>query len=348
MRFPFIGAVALCWAIVGSSALARSPQEMQYLGETTGTEISESRSRPHALPPSQWPEELRDALKAFEIEAGRTGCTRRNALAVLRNGAFNVLASTWRCQSGQLFTLHRLKNGKLDLVRRLQESYVTLVEPSGMDAFPDHAPALFVDVGSGGSGYEGYGQHVFRVEANGVKEVTPALRTPWVDMVDGSLVAVSSDDRWGNFFRTCGQCGPHLPVLQEWRDGAFRAACKSHPALIEQRIALEDEVAAKAESEGNELGAIESRLEKALLLLQMGRGGEGRAEYESILARLERSHDPKIRANWLKAVQDAFTDVVAQAADPTDAQCPLTDAKGPGGHPGAKARADHFRFSDKP
>ena len=348
MRSPFIGTVALCWAIIGGSALARSPQEMQYLGETTGTEISESLSRPHALLPSQWPEELRNALKAFEGEARRNGCVLRNALAVQRDGGFSVLASTWGCQSGQLFTLHRLRNGKLDLVRRLQEVSVTLVEPSGMDVFPDHVPALFVDVGSGGSGTEGYGQHVFRVEANGIKEVTPALRTPWADMVDGSLVAVSSDDRWGNFFRTCGQCGPHLPVIQEWRDGAFRPACKSRPALIERRIALEDEAAAKAESEGNELGAIESRLGKALLLLQMGRAGEGRAAYEDVLARLEHSHDPKIGATWLKTVQDAFTDVVAQAANPTDAQCPLTDAKGAGGHPGAKARADHFRFNDKP
>lgn len=348
MRSSFIGAMALYWAIVGGSALARSPQEMQYLGETTGAEISESRSRPHALLPSQWPEELRNALKAFEGEAGRSGCVLRNALAIQRDGAFSVLASTWGCQSGQLFTLHRLRNGKLDLVRRLHESSVTLVEPSGMDVFPDRVPALFVDVGSGGSGYEGYGQHVFRVEATGIKEVTPALRTPWVDVVDGSLVAVSSDDRWGNFFRTCGQCGPHLPVIQEWRDGAFRPACKSRPVLIERRIVLEDEVAAKAESEGDELGVVESRLGKALLFLQMGRGGEGRAAYEDVLARLQHSHDPKIGAKWLKAVQDAFTDVVAQAAKPTDAQCPLTDAKGAGGHPGAKARADHFRFNDKP
>jgi len=44
-------------------------------------------------------------------------------------------------------------------------------------------------------------------QSNSIKEVTPSLRTPRVDIADGSLVAVSADDRWGNFSRVAANAG---------------------------------------------------------------------------------------------------------------------------------------------
>lgn len=346
MRPWSVVVTVLAGIVCSSLAWARSPDDLGVLGYTTGTEADMLRPRPHVLEETRWPSHLSTALHAVEkILADQDNCSRRKAMA-FHGGRF--LASDWACDDGQLFIMYRLSNGRLKPLVTIKDFRVALVEPSGMDVFPDHVPAVFIDVGSGGTGFEGYGQRVFRIETSGVRDVTPALRTAWVDLVDGRLIAMSSDDRWANFFRGCGQCPPFVPVVQEWRGGAFRMACKRLPALIDDHMAAYERMAVEAENEDQQLNIVEARLNKTLLLLQAGRGAEGLAEFEAVTARLQRNVDPQIVDFWQFLIRSPFTEVVARAALPSAAQCPLSATPAAGFSPGLEARAQRLRPKAQP
>lgn len=320
-----------------SVSWARSVDDLQILSYTTGVKLDAALVRPHVLAEPQWSPVLRAAVIRLEKQlGGAEGCTRRDVLA-FHGGRF--LASTWVCEVNQVFAMHRLSQGRLTPILRLQDDRVSMVEPSGLDVFPDHVPAVFVDVGSGGSGYDGYAQHVFRIESHGVKEVTPDLRTPWVDVVDGRLMAMSSDDRWASFVIGCGQCGPFVPVVQEWRDGAFRTACKTWPKLILDRLDAQDRFIALAEQENFPLRVMDERLKKALLLLQLGRGAEGGALFDEVMTRLRNEQKQELVAQDPR-FQRAFTDHVAAAAKNTAAQCPLSESRSMGASPGLTGQVD--------
>ncbi|MBI2241139.1 MAG: hypothetical protein HYU59_10100 [Magnetospirillum gryphiswaldense] len=346
MRSWSVVVTVLVGFVCSSLGWARSPDDLLVLGYTTGTEADMSLPRPHVLAETLWPRSLLTAFHDVEKTLGtQDNCSRRKAMA-FHGGRF--LASDWACDDGQLFILYRLSNGRLKPLVTVKDFHVALVEPSGMDVFPDHVPAVFVDVGSGGSGFEGYGQQVFRIEAGGVRDVTPAWRTVWVDLVDGRLVAMSSDDRWANFFRGCGQCPPFIPIVQEWRGGAFRMACKRLPALIDERAADYERMAVDEENRVQQLNIVEARLNKTLLLLQAGRGVEGLAEFEAVTALLQRNIDPQIVDFWQFLIRSTFTDVVARAALPSAAQCPLSATPAAGYSPGLEARAQRFRPKAQP
>lgn len=343
---------SLWFAAMATDVSARSQEELQYLGETSGTATVASVAKRHTIPDAALPQWLRSALAKQSGTLYGAACERRQNLVFQRNEIPAFVATAWSCGDDYrgLLTIHRVLRGNgLRLEVRGEGGKFTIVEPSGSVVLPNDAISLFVDEASGGSGYEGYQQHIFRL-ADTVEDITPPLRTIWAETIDGTLQVMSSDDRWANFFSGCGQCGPLIPVISAWKDGHFSPACRQHPVVIETRLRNYTQYAAEAEARGEfALKVAEYRLNVALLLLQLGRGAEGRAAYENTLAWLrlksaERGAEADWpRRDWPKRIEEALGTTIAEASLLSDEQCPLTAAHGNGGHPGYKERVDRFR-----
>ncbi|CCG42729.1 exported hypothetical protein [Magnetospirillum molischianum DSM 120] len=346
----WIVALSLTWlglSLIGARADGRSAESRQYLGETSGTRLHSSRPRAQAFADSDAPRWLRSALAKQSLTIQDDPCKRRETLIFQHKREPTFVAATWSCGSvydGYL-SIHRVRGGnRLELVYSLQGGELTIVEPSGRDVIPDHAALLFVDEASGGSGYEGYRHHILRL-AGDVEDITPPLRTVWSELMDDKLVVMSADDRWANFFYGCGQCGPLIPVISVWMNGHFRESCRIHPEIIEARLNNYIRDAAEAEANGAFiLDVAELKLNVALLLLQLGRGADGRAAFDSLLAWLgQKAAEDGTNADWPKRIEAALGSTVAEASQPTELQCPLTAARGKGSHPGFEERVNRFR-----
>lgn len=352
MRKTFLILASLWGAVTATHASARDPEEFQYLGETSGTAIRTSVATRQTVADESLPPWLKSALAEQIVTLHDTPCQRRQNLVFQQSGRPTFVATTWSC--GDVYrgylTIHRVSDGnRLSLESSRDGGKFTIVEPSGSEVLPNDAAALFVDEASGGSGYEGYRQHIFRL-ASKVEDVTPPLRTVWAENIEGKLLVMSSDDRWANFFSGCGQCGPLIPVISVWKDGHLGPACRQYPSLIEARLRDFSQYAAAAEAKGAPpLQVAEYKLNIALLLLQLGRGAEGRAAYESTLVWLQQKgaetgmEADRSRRDWSKRLEDALGPTIAEASQLTDQQCPLTAAHGSDNHPGYKARVDSFR-----
>lgn len=224
---------------------------------------------------------------------------------------------------------------------------MTIVAPSGHDVFADGSAALFVDEGSGGSGYDGYSQHIFRLD-QGVEEISLPFRTAWADMVDGRLVAMSSDDRWAGYFFGCGQCGPHIPVVSVWEKDRFVPACRQYSGFIESRLRdfLAEVDRRFREKESGDFIA-DAILNAALLHLQAGHGSVGRKWLDNLEEAIKRGvGNGVLNESRLQHFREDFRAIGSEAAASRE-ECPLSSSGRPvGRHPGTDDRNDYFRYSD--
>lgn len=352
MRKIILVLASLWGTAIATHASARDPEELQYLGETSGSAIRALVVKRQGVADEALPQWLKSTLAEQTATLHDTPCQRRQNLVFQQSEKMAFVATTWSCGDDYrgYLTIHRISDGSLPTLESSREGgKFTIVEPSGSDVLHNDAAVLFVDEASGGSGYEGYRQHIFRL-AQKVEDVTPPLRTVWAESIEGKLLVMSSDDRWANFFSGCGQCGPLIPVISVWKDGRFGPACRQYPALIEARLRDFSQYAGDAVAKGAPpLQVAEYKLNIALLLLQLGRGEEGRAAYESTLAWLQQKRErigmeaDRPRRDWSKRLEDVLGPTIAEASQLTDQQCPLTAAHGSDNHPGYKARVDSFR-----
>lgn len=352
MRKTVLTLTSLWLAAAVTDASARSQEELQYLGETSGTATGSLVAKRHTIADDALPQWLKSTLDKQAVTLHETACKRRQNLVFQQNGKPSFVAATWSCGDDYrgYLTIHRVSGGnRLNLVSSREGGKFTIVEPSGSESLSTDTAMLFVDEASGGSGYEGYQQHIFQLTST-VKEVTPPLRTVWAESLEGKLLVMSSDDRWANFFSGCGQCGPLIPVISVWKDEKFGPACRQYPGVIEARLRDYSQYATDAEAKGAPpLQVAEYKLNVALLLLQLGRGAEGLAAYESTLAWLQQKSMETSNAigrplsDWPNRIENALGTTIAKASQLTEQQCPLTAAHSNDSHPGYKARVDSFR-----
>ena len=334
--------------ILSTAAWARSEEEHHYLGETTGTKVAAWAALPQTLGKSQLSEEQIRALTPVLRDKDKRGYKIESLLVFQQDGVPTYVVASWGNHhlDGKL-TIDRItpQNGLERLITEEGAMY-KIAEPSGQDVFPDHVPALFIDEASGGSGHEGYTQHLYRLDKE-VVEVTPPLRTPWIEQREGELMAMSSDDRWGNYFLTCGQCGPLIPVISVWKDGAFHPDCRQHPALIRKMIAADLARAKKELAAGDEapspLYAADALLSVTLLHLQLGEVRQAKQTSGRLLTLVRSS--PLLRDHdWENGLEEeAVKPFFAEVKRKSSRACPLFSSVGKGGHPGAEERANAFR-----
>lgn len=348
---PFL-AILLGTAILLAAppAHARDLRELLSLGQNTGIRVDAAVPRPGAYSQAEEPPWLMKALTRQHPK--RHAPAQR--LVFRRAGKPTYAAAVWTGEwpANSKFVLYRIAAASqphLQPVLELAEHRLAIVEPSGQDVHGDRTPVLFLEQGSGGSGYEGYRLHIFRLEDE-VRDVTPPLRTVWAEDIDGDGVVevASSDDRWANFFHGCGQCGPLIPVISMWRDGAYRPACRDKPEFIAESIAILKKWL--QEPEQMLLGEFEATAweEIALLHLQAGHSAEAKAVHEEFLGLLSRARgeaQTESRAKTLAIIEararQGISPVIDKGETFATAQCPLLEAEG-GGHHGWHDRLRRF------
>ncbi|MGE5505269.1 MAG: hypothetical protein ACM31L_12665 [Actinomycetota bacterium] len=309
------------------SAQRHDPKTLQYLGANTNPVIepADTDPRPLAFSPSQQPAWLKPLLHDLPA-ARRKGVVAESALVLKRADRPSHLAVIWNRGSDlRLFQLFVLKprEGKIPysahLIGDIREEYLHIVEPSGLDIHGDGVPTVFVDVGSGGSGAEGYGVSVLKLGER-VEDITPKTARPILvaDLDgDGSFEIVGSDDRWANLVRSCGQCGPHIPVVNRWDGRRYVPACRDFPDYYKARQAL------LGEAHSIEV-FIDYSADSALLDAQMARPEAARetlAELRQTVAGHGKWEDLGYQ------IADSIERVVAEAD--FSQPCPLLGAKAP-------------------
>ncbi len=317
---------------------ARSPEMLQWLGETSGDSVDLSKPRTFALAESEVPAWLNSQLSKQEMETGREACKRRQTLIFRQTDRPRFVAATWDCEGSMysgLFTLHRIDEKRtLVQIGHMEGGGFRIVEPSGQDIYPDHPALLFVEFASGGSGISGYHLHVFRLDRH-VSEVTPEMRTVWAEALDGDVLAASSDGRWdiAPYWR-CSQCVNLIPVIFAWKNGRFIPACQDNPRIIEDRIRLKNSwlETDEAKREMPHIG-IETHIETGLLWLQIGRYQEGLASYTkgtaSLKALIANTSQDRLGEllEWQKRIIDNIDPFVMKSPKFMERQCPLTAAR---------------------
>ena len=289
-----------------------------------------------------------------------------------RNGRPTFLALVWTSKTsfgsayGSVFDLHKVRvvsdnDVRLKFVRTYRDELVSIERLSGHDLAGDGVPFLFINHGSGGSGYFGYGMRVYKLTRNSV-DVTPdwAGRTEKVVPLPGDekVALVVSDDRWANFFSGCGQCGPFFDVVMVWTRKGFAPDCQDHPKHYEETMRRIEEYRAeraqKRQQDPGPFGSVESltdfldnEISLAFNLIQMGRIEEGRARYETALTEARNrgalgwGMSEKRLKEWLAAVRRNFFPAAAARGD---IGCPLMAFGGSTEHIGYRQRIEHFRF----
>lgn len=350
MRLRLLSLLFPAILMLSNTAWARTLEQHQYLGETTGTEVVTWAALPQTLGKNQLSEEqikaLTPVLNITITKPESHHFVIQSLLVFQQNGRPTFVAASWTNHhlNGKLTIDRVTPDNGLERVITEEGAIYEITEPSGQDVFPDHVPALFVDEASGGSGHEGYTQHLYRLDKE-VVEVTPPLRTAWIEQREGELMAMSSDDRWGNFFLSCGQCGPLIPVISVWKDGKFHAACRQHPDLIRQRIANGLAQAKKEIAAGDEapspLYAADALLSVTLLHLQLGEVGQAKKTYGQLLT-LVRTSPLLQNDSWAKNLKESVEPFFAEAKGNASHACPLLSSDGKGGHRGEEIRANAF------
>lgn len=328
-------------------ARARDRDELQYLGQNTGAPVDPALRRRLAYAQADEPAWVLKAL------VGQHPKRRPPAQHLLfhQSERPTYVAAVWRggWPADSKFVLYRVTPGtppRLKPVGTWEDERLAIVEPSGQDVHRDGTPVLFLEEGSGGSGYEGYRLHIFRLE-DAVRDVTPPLRTVWAEDIDddGVVEVASSDDRWANLFHGCGQCGPLVPVISVWRDGAYRPACRDKAAFLRERMArirqwLKDDGSLPPEFQ------MAGWAELTLLHLQLGEADAAQDLYQATLDGLAeaRSASPAkapLADKLERRLRDAVGPALDRGNDFKDDACPLL-ANGGGGHDGWHDRLRRF------
>jgi len=354
-RSPFMrGLLVFAIVAIALPAGAQVKETYQDLGQVGGNAVDVNVDRPLAYSRKQEPAwvaaAVKDALRQIKV-------TRRGEVQHMLfkyKGKPGFLAVTW--QGGLFegaFGLFRVTPGKpkpkLTILSNLHSGWYSILEPSGMDVYPDHLAPLFVKIAKGGSSWLGYGMMIARLGEH-AEDVTPPLRTVWAGDVegDGVVQVLSSDDRWGNFFRGCGQCGPLFPVVWLWRGDAYGPACRERPRAIQERLQWYEDNVGTFDPKTELLVIVESRIQAAMLLLQLGEPEQARSRYAQALTLLRTAAGAGgAKAGewqeWLASVEESFGPAIEQAAAAKDSPCPLLAVKSRGAHPGAVKRSDSYR-----
>lgn len=369
------GLAAIFWQM--APAQARDPASFQYLGETGGdaADPQGGPDTPFLVPQSHWPDwiaGLTDRLRQAQPEGSRLA-----QQLLFRAGADYParLALVWDRRNrkdrmpddGMVFELYDLvvgDDGTVTETKRLgaEDWLVKLVAPSGGDPFGTGKPLLFIEFGSGGTGYTGYELSLLALGAE-IDEIDPRDRGRMIlagDLQrDGRFALVSSNDRWGNYFRGCGQCGPLVPVVSVWRDGGFAEACRDFQVYYEARM----DFSYRAMRNGRERASLETFFENratlVLNLLQAGRLEEAAYEYglmideaDGVRQQLGEAnadvpqyrHDLDVEAAaWRQRLQADFEPLFRNAGMAADRACPLQAHDGPARSYGFEARLNRAR-----
>ncbi|WP_155976130.1 hypothetical protein [Novispirillum itersonii] len=324
--------VKLIAIVVLSSLLGRPPeiveksQKRLSLFDAALVKSAEFLDKPHVLHPAQWPKEVWRTVPNTVIKYLDGVCTEiSQAVAIKENGAFSALAVVWRCDYyTDVLHIYRLKEGRLELILDNPDGLITIESLTGEDIFPDHAPAFVVDYKSGGSGYEGYRQDLFRVEDLNSDPVLPYI-ADLIEMKNGQLMAYSIDHRLAGFFDGHYKSGPDIDIIKAWRNGRLEDACKSYPDSIASGIA--DREDSLAENSGI-YTVMEVGVTNTLNLLQIGRRAEGVARYKKLLKDIKEYEDAEAEngttPHFLLEVHAAFSEVVMRAAQAKTEECPVT------------------------
>lgn len=338
-----IGLLCIC-----ASAQARPRKDLQYLGENTGDAVVLDRARPFAYGTGTEPAWLPAALT--HLKNKQPPGTKLEQHLLFHNGKTpTFLAAVWKGDNRHfaLYQIRSVSPFRVKVVQSLQDEYMKLVEPSGMNSFGDGVAApLFVEQGSGGSGFDGYRLFVFRLDKTAT-DVSPPLRPVWAEDLDGDGIAEigASDDRWGSFFHGCGQCGPLVMVVHRWRHGQYVPACRDFPDLLAARIDLMRIGPDKVLSDAWEVGYI--LVSQALDHLQMGNAALAQARYQDalqLLAALRAGPEGAEAEKILNRTRAGFDTLFAQADTLAQAPCPVEAGDG-GGHYGLKDRINRYRPS---
>jgi hypothetical protein len=275
-----------------------------------------------------------------------------------RGGKPSFLAVVWRksAYGPHIFELYRVevrseRDVRLRWVRTIEDALLAIVDPSGHDVHGDGVPVLFLEYGSLGSGFDGYGLRVLRLERSSV-DVTPDAygRSEGAGVAGARLrhVLLVSDDRWANLFDGCGMCGPFVTVAMVWQDRRYHPACRSFTAYYDRARSRYERWLAESNRKGM-AGYFEYRAGALLNLLQAGRVEEARRHYGETEREALRQLSPTPDDGTFRDAHLAtFRSVVAPALDGAAAgahlPCPLAGFGGQVDRVGWRQRIDYFRF----
>lgn len=268
-------------------------------------------------------------------------------------------AVIWRTDYRYRFELYRIAETSqghraVGIIDEIMD-HPSISAPTGTWVNANGASMLVVTLGSGSS-YTGHHLRIFRL-GKVVREVTPTeVRRPIrVQDLDGSgrYRVIASEDRWGNFFQTCSGCGPLIPIVLEINEGGYRPACRKARAYYEEGIRRTREFLDEKAADERYLGGLDERTYIALMMAQMGDVDAGRRYFlkwlDVAVKAVEREKTPgddkKHVSGIISAAENTFPAVFDEASRFEYSQCPLSAVDLPGNHPGAVARARHFRFN---
>ncbi|MBS4049529.1 MAG: hypothetical protein KG075_24505 [Alphaproteobacteria bacterium] len=367
---PYIITLAVMAALllgVNAEAQTRKRQALQYLGETTGVPVADDGRSPYRLPASALPHDSATLLSQL-LEKQPKGTKVWQHAIFLHNGEPGYLAVVWNMYDaetppyGRQLQIYRLvrNSDKLEpvLVVEKHEEHVSIVEPSGSDPYGEGAGLLFVDFGSGGTGFQGYSQHIFRLDAV-LTEITPREygRPILADELEpGHFTVIASDDRWGNYFAGCGQCGPLIPVVLRRENGRYVEACSAHPGYYDVRIAWRLEKIANREERHSVEEFLSNRTELMLNYIQSGRLVEARRHFDEMASgsatllqersekwdAARRAEGARYRERMLGRIVSDFEPVLA-AAEASSRPCRLRAYTGAGSNAGRQDRINRTR-----
>ncbi len=369
----------------------RDPETYHHIGETQGLRVEDAapRRRPLIAPPADRPAWLGRALKEIQAEysAKLPGWPDVDdgvdqVVVFRRNGRPTHLATTWFRDGGQLWSrfldlreIVRVTGNRATLRPMvgvddlLDSSGAEIVEPTGMDISGRGIPLLFVEYSSGGSSYRGYELVVYRLEGQRVRgsvrggPIRPIIAGDPLGRGEHALIA--SDDRWGGYFDTCGQCGPLVPVVFQWQGDGYAPACRRFAPYYKQRMAFYDPRPGNKDDprtvEEDAPYHLETWASKALFMAQMGETAEALQVFDRAFAEATRVIEGlgmdkdlqkhtrvvvmghKTGRKFLDNVKRDFRTALVEAHSHKDAPCPLLMANNGGGHYGTMTRIESFR-----
>jgi hypothetical protein len=177
-------------------------------------------------------------------------------------------------------------------------------------------------------------------------DITPDWAGRVVDVADidgdGRYEVVAMDDRWTGFFETSGSAGPFLPVVLDRVDGRFVPSCRKHAASYHRWNDLSIQNLADPSSMAPYRA--EDYASALLAYAQIGALADARRAFTEMMNIVEdREHMP----GWVdpRKTRQAFSAVLNGAEKYADAPCPVSAANVTGGHFGAEAVIEHFRFA---
>ncbi len=296
LRFCFL----LCFVLLPAMPLqARSPERMHYLGENSGDEVDmQGKARqPFVIDRADWPRWGEAAIRWGLPKGARLqgflmlGHNKQKPSHLLLRYTTAPVEVRYDPEKERMIFYRfdyteRGRPPRLREIERQKLEYYDLVEPSGGDPFGIGHPTLFLDFGAGGTFYGGYRTDILVLD-DALYDFTPEGfgRVVLADdiLADGRFAVVASDDRWGNYFLGCGQCGPLVPVVVVWRDNDWQEACREFIPYYEQRMVFYRERPGKDDGPVRLPRFLHWRTNLLLNLLQIGRVDEAQAVYDAML-----------------------------------------------------------------